>query len=82
MSLSCAQLFCDPLDYSPPGSSIHGILQARILEWVASHSLLQVIFLTQGSNVQSSALAGGFFSTEPLGKATKLSNGLFPKNYF
>ena len=25
----------DPMDYSPPGSSIHGILQARILEWVA-----------------------------------------------
>ena len=27
--------FCDPMDYSPPGSSVHGILQARILEWVA-----------------------------------------------
>ena len=26
--------FCDPIDYSPPGSSVHGILQARILEWV------------------------------------------------
>ena len=26
---------CDPVDRSPPGSSIHGILQARILEWVA-----------------------------------------------
>ena len=26
--------FCDPMDYSLPGSSIHGILQARILEWV------------------------------------------------
>ena len=26
---------CDPMDYSPPGSSIHGVLQARILEWVA-----------------------------------------------
>ena len=25
---------CDPIDCSPPGSSIHGILQARILEWV------------------------------------------------
>ena len=34
-SLSCARLFCDALDYSPPGSSVHGILQARILEWVA-----------------------------------------------
>ena len=26
---------CNPMDISPPGSSIHGILQARILEWVA-----------------------------------------------
>ena len=25
----------DPMDYSPPGSSVHGILQARILQWVA-----------------------------------------------
>ena len=27
--------FCDPVDYSPPGSSVHGVLQARVLEWVA-----------------------------------------------
>ena len=27
---------CDPMDWSPPGSSVHGILQARILEWVAT----------------------------------------------
>ena len=26
---------CDPIDYNPPGSSLHGIFQARILEWVA-----------------------------------------------
>ena len=26
---------CDPMDCSPPGSSVHGILQARMLEWVA-----------------------------------------------
>ena len=31
---SCSTL-CDPIDGSPPGSSIPGILQARILEWVA-----------------------------------------------
>ena len=29
---------CDPMDFSPPGSSVHGILQARILEWVAMPS--------------------------------------------
>ena len=31
---SCLTL-CDPVDYSLPGSSVHGILQARFLEWVA-----------------------------------------------
>ena len=31
---SCLTL-CDPIDYSPPGSSVHGIFQERILEWVA-----------------------------------------------
>ena len=31
---SCLTL-CDPIDGSPPGSSVHGIFQARILEWVA-----------------------------------------------
>ena len=30
----CATL-CDPIDGSPPGSSIHGIFQARVLEWGA-----------------------------------------------
>ena len=40
---------CDTMDCSPPGSSVHGILQARILEWVG-HSLFQGIFLTQGLN--------------------------------
>ena len=47
---SCPTL-CDPMDYSPPGFSVHGILQERILEWVACHSLLQGIFLTQRSNL-------------------------------
>ena len=37
----CAQshlTLCNPLDCSPPGSSVHGIFQARILEWVAISS--------------------------------------------
>ena len=45
---SCPTL-CDPMDCSPPGSSVQGILQARILEWVAIF-LLQGIFLTQELN--------------------------------
>ena len=44
---SCPTL-CDPTDCSPPGSSVHGIFQARILVWVAI-PLLQRIFLTQVS---------------------------------
>ena len=39
---------CNPMDCNPPGSSVHGIFQARILEYC--HSLLQEIFLTQGLN--------------------------------
>ena len=31
---SCPTL-SDPMDYSPPGSSVHGIVQARVLEWGA-----------------------------------------------
>ena len=47
------------MDYSPPGSSVHGILQARywsgwllfiLLLWILENSLLRVIFATQGSN--------------------------------
>ena len=41
---------CDTVDCCPPGSSVHGILQARILG-VGCHSLLQGIFPTQGSNL-------------------------------
>ena len=34
-SLQSCPTLCDPIDGSPPGSSIHGIFQARVLEWVA-----------------------------------------------
>ena len=47
-SLSRVQLLGDPMDCSPPGSSVHGIFQARILEWVAisltfNHILLHIV---------------------------------------
>ena len=35
-SLQSCLTLRDPMDCSPPGSSIHGIFQARVLEWVAS----------------------------------------------
>ena len=52
---------CDPMDCSPPGSSVHGILQARIPEWVA-------IPFSRGSSqprdqTQILCTAGGFFTT-------------------
>ena len=45
-SLSHVQLFCDPMHYSLPSFSVHGISQATILEWVAI-SFSRGIFLTQ-----------------------------------
>ena len=36
--LVSVQHFCDPMNCSPPGSSVHGTFQARILEWVAISS--------------------------------------------
>ena len=51
---------CDPVDYSSPGSSVPGILLARILEWIAI-PFLQGIFPTQGSN--SGLLHTGRFFT-------------------
>ena len=45
---SCPTL-CDPMDYSLPDSSVHGTLQASILEWVAI-PFANRLFLTQGSN--------------------------------
>ena len=41
---------CDPMGCGPPGSSVHGIFQARILKWVAIF-FLQGIFPTQGRNL-------------------------------
>ena len=52
---------CDPMDCSLPGSSVYGILQARILEWVA-------VPFSRGSSqlkdqTQVSCIAGGFFTS-------------------
>ena len=47
---SCPTLW-DPMDCSPPGSSVHGISQARVLEWVTYHALLQGIIPIQGLNL-------------------------------
>ena len=41
-SLQSCPTLCDPIDSSPPGSSVPGILQARILEWVSRYDLNQI----------------------------------------
>ena len=50
---SCPTL-CDPMDYSHPGSSVHGILQARILEWVVISFLRESDLPNQGLNLDLS----------------------------
>ena len=56
---------CNLMDCSLPGSSVHGIFQARILEHLGGHFLLQGIFPDSGMKPVSPALAGEFFITEP-----------------
>ena len=57
------------MDCSPPGSSVHGILQARVLEWVAMTSSRRSSQLKDQMHIScSSCIAGRFFTAEPLGK--------------
>ena len=65
---SCLTL-CDCMDSSPPGSSIHGHFQARILEWVWFPSPGSL--LGPGIKLVTPALTGGLSSTEPPGKPLK-----------
>ena len=71
---SCVRL-CNPMDCSPPGSSVHGILQARIQEWVAVPS-------SKGSShrgikptsLMSPAMARGLFITRATWEAQVMSH--------
>ena len=75
-SLLLCLTLCNPKDCSPPDSSVHGILQARILEGVAMP-------FSRGSSPPRdwarvscvSCIAGGFFTTELPGKAPDSSQG-------
>ena len=51
---------CDPMDCSPSGSSVHGILQARILEWVAIS--FSRVSSQPRNRTQVSCIAGRFFT--------------------
>ena len=64
---SCPTL-CNPMDRSPPGFSVHGILQARVLAWVAIPSPGDLPKpRDQTCTSYGSCIAGGFFTTEPRG---------------
>jgi hypothetical protein len=71
---SCLAL-CDCMDCRPPGSSVHEILQAKVLRWVTMPS-------SSGSSqprieptsLTSPALAGGFFTTSATREAHKIGN--------
>ena len=57
---------CDPMNCSPTGSSVHGISQAKILEWIAM-SFFRRNLWTRNEPL-SPALVGRFFTTETPGK--------------
>ena len=63
---SCPNL-CDPIDYSPPGCSVHGIVQARMLEWVAISSCWGSSWSRDQNCISCIfCIAGRFFIAEPL----------------
>ena len=62
---------CDPIDCSPPGSSLHGILQARILEWVAIPFSRGPSWLRDWTRV--SHTAGRSLPSEPPGETSTIS---------
>jgi len=77
-SLQLCPTLCNPIDDSPPGSPIPGILQARTLEWVAisffrgsSHLGIEPVSL------ESPALAGRFFTTSTIWEALSLALSAF-----
>ena len=65
----------DPIDCSLPGFSVHGILQARILEWFAMPSSRGSSWPKDQTCISCySYIAGEFFTTEPPGKALTLGS--------
>ena len=68
-SLQLCLTLCHPMDCSPPGFSVHGILQAKILEWVATPSSRGSPRSWDRTHVScGSCIAGKIFAAEPPGK--------------
>ena len=80
-SLQSCPTLCDPVDYSPPGSSVHGILQARVLEWAAVPSSNGSSQPRDQTHISCGfCIAGGFFTAEPTNMTPdRLSCNLQPK---
>ena len=78
---SCLPL-CDPLDCSPPSFSVHGISQARILEWIAI-SFSRGSSRPRGQSPIScvSCIADDSLPAEPSGKPLLLLERTTPTNY-
>ena len=69
-SLQLCPAVCDPVARGPPGSSVHGILQAGVLEWVAVCSCRGSSRPRDGTQVSYvSCIAGGFFTTSAIWEA-------------
>ena len=67
--LQLCPTLCDPMDCSPQGSAVHGILEARILEWVPTPSSRRFLQPRDWTDVSCiSCIAGGVFTAATLGK--------------
>ena len=74
-SLQLCLILCNPMHYSLPGSSVHGILQARMNTGEGCHALYMGIFPTQGLNLHLlylPELAGGLFTMSTMWEAPYL----------
>ena len=69
---------CNPMDYSPSGSFVHGILQARILEWIAISFSRRS---SQGLN-EVTHIAGTFFTIWATREAHLIRKGLATSKFF
>ena len=78
--MSRVWLFCDPMNCSLPSSSIHGVFQARILEWVASSFSRGSSWPNDRISFSCREFAGKFFTTKPPGKSPKSTIFQLKKN--
>ena len=69
---SCPTL-SDPMDCSPPGSSVRGIFQARVLEWVPSQSLVLVATVQRSESAKCTHASPLFWTPFPLSHHRALS---------